>query len=900
MAQLILVKNKGLYTSPNELSSVPDGAMLRANNCIITVDNICEPRRGFDRVAELPLADDRYARFEFYQDQHLATWSLGKIGYKNSGVFTALTGTFNDPDSLLARRRFLLASSCLYLTTAAGVYKLDAYNGTPTLAGVPKGLDLNLSLSGSSGFMATANQVAYRVLWGLRDAQNNLILGAPSGRANVANGTGSSRDVAVTFTVPSGITTSHFFQVYRSAVSGGVSIEPDDELGLVYENNPSAGELTAGVVSFTDRTTDDLRGATIYTALSQEGIAQSNDRPPMCQDFEEFESCIVYANTSTKHRKTFTILATTGSAGIAFSDTISIAGTTYTFEGTENTATGKIALYGSSTTTGDTTNGNPTITNVASILSARVGKAIAGTGIPASTFIGSIGASTFGLVNAAGVAVNATATNAGVTLTLTDGTPAQNIADTAASLVRVVNRYATNTLVYAYYLSAPGDLPGMVLVEERGLGGASFALTASARGTAYNPVLPTSGTTVSSSNDDFQNGLMFSKTEKSEAVPLSNVRRVGSANNAIRRVKKLRNSCFIFKDREGLYRMTGTAPENFVIELFDSSAKLLAPDSLAVVNNQIWCLTDQGITVVTETGVSVVSRPIEDLILDQFGLALNAVKYYSFGVGYETERQYLLWTVSTSADTVASQCFVFNIFTQSYTRWPMTRTTGMVSPVDDKLYLGSGSTFDLEQERKSRNYTDYVDYGSDYTITSSSGTTVYLTTSTEIEAGDLLYQSATVQSLITEVQPGYVVVQDSITWANGTATVFKGIECELEYSALTGGNPGTAKQFPEVSMLFKAARFYSATVGFATDASGYFEDVTIYGSRTGLWGLFPWGSAAWGSTSTTIPIRTYVPLEKQRGSLLRVRFTHRQGYGYFKLLGLSLPIRDTGSFVIAK
>lgn len=101
-------------------------------------------------------------------------------------------------------------------------------------------------------------------------------------------------------------------------------------------------------------------------------------------------------------------------------------------------------------------------------------------------------------------------------------------------------------------------------------------------------------------------------------------------------------------------------------------------------------------------------------------------------------------------------------------------------------------------------------------------------------------------------------------------------------------------------MLFKAARFNSATLSFATDVSGYFEDVTIYGSRTGLWGLFPWGTAAWGSTATTIPIRTDIPLEKQRGSLLRLRFTHRQGYGYFKLLGFSAPIRDTESYVVAK
>jgi hypothetical protein len=828
LAQLVQVKHRGLYTSPNEFSAVPEGALLRAENTILTVDNILESRRGFDRPATLPLGDDRFSKFEYYEDEQIATWSSGKMGYKNGSSYTAYSGTYSDTDSLLARRRFLLSSSCLFVTTSAGIYKLDAYNGTPTLAGMYKGLDLQLALSGASGFLATGNQVAYRVLWGIRDAQDNLRLGAPSGRAIVSNASGGSRDVSVTFTIPSGITTSHFFQVYRSKASGGATIEPDDELGLVYENSPTAGEIVTGTVTFTDATTDDLRGATIYTALSQEGIAQSNEPPPQAEDFEEFEGSVVYANIVSKHRKILTILACGGSSGIANDDTLVIAGTTYTAK-----------------TAGET-----------------------------------IASGFFALA--------------------TGGTPAQNIFDTAQSLVRVINRYTTNTLVYATYLSAPGDLPGQILLEERGLGGNSFAITASARGTAYNPVLPTSGTSVSSANDDFQNALMFSKTELGEAVPLINIRRVGSANTAIRRIKKLRNSLFIFKEREGIYRMTGSGPENFTIELFDSSAKLLAPESVAVVNNQIWCLCDQGVTIVTETGVSVVSRPIEDLILDVFGSALNACRYYSFGVGYETERQYFLWTVGTSSDTVATNCFVFNIFTQGFTSWPISKSAGIVSPVDDLMYLGDGASNSLEQERKNRNYTDYVDYGTSFTIVSSSGTTVFLSSTTEIELGDLLYQSTTLQSVITEIQPGYVVVQDELSWTAGAATIYKGINCVVEYAAVTGGNPGTAKQFPEISMLFKAARFYVGTIAFATDISAGFEDVPLYGNRTGLWGLFPWGEEAWGATSTTLPIRTLVPLEKQRGSLLRVRFTHRQGYGYFKLLGFSAPIRDTGSFKIAK
>jgi hypothetical protein len=827
MVQVLQIRHKGLYTSPNEFSSVPQGAMVRAENCIITVDNIIEPRRGLLRLATLPDGNDRLARLAFYQQQMIGAWTGGKVGYRNGSSFTALSGTYDHPEENLARTRFLSSRSNLYFTSESGVYRLDAYNGTPVLAGMYKGLDINLSLSGASGFLADDNQVAYRVLWGIRDAQNNLVLGAPSGRATIANGAGGSRDVSVTFTIPSGITTSYFFQIYRSKASGGAAIEPEDELGLVYENNPTAGEITAGTVTFTDATTDDLRGATIYTAISQQGIAQANERPPQCWDFEEFESCIVYANTKSKQRKEFTILAVGGTGGIQLNDVLTIDGTTYTCKAAESIASREFEQ-------------------------------------------------------------------------VTGGTPAQNIADTAKSLIKVINRNTTNTTVYAYYLSAPGDLPGRILIEERGVGGTAFAITASATGTAYNPVLPTSGTTVQSSNDDFANGLMFSKSSIQEAVPLINVRRVGSASSDILRVKKLRNSLFIFKEGEGIWRMTGTSPENFQIELFDSSANLLAPDSLAVVNNQIWCLCDQGITVVTETGVSVVSRPIEDLILEQFGQALDEVRYHSFGVGYETERQYMLWTVSSAGDDVATQAFVFNSFTQAYTRWPISRSCGIVSPENDKLYLGDGGSNYLEEERKTRDYTDYIDYGVDYTITDVDGTTITLNTTSEIEVGDLLWQSETLNAVITSVGATSIEVSQELEWDVTTVTVFKAIDVELEYAPITGDNPGVSKQFPELSMLFKAARFEEADLSFATDVSPSYQAVTISGSVAGAWGMGPWGGFGWGGSISSKPIRTFIPMEKQRGSLLRLRFNLRQGYGYFRLLGFSAPVRNTGSYVVAK
>jgi hypothetical protein len=825
--QILQLRNKGLFTAFNSLSAVPPGALLQADNCIIDENDILESRRGFDRLAQFPNSSDRAYRYASYQSRLIAAYGSGGLAYYQNG-WQPYGGTYASPDSVIARLRFLEAASNLYFTTSAGIYKLDTYNGTPVQAGVPTALDVNGTLQASvSGFMTTNNQVAYRVTWGIKDANQNIDEGAPSGRFVITNSSGSAANVQLTITIPQGITTAHFFKVNRTALSGGSSIDPGDEEGLVYEGNATSGQIAAGTLTVTDATPDSLRGASLYTNQSQQGIKQANYPPPLALDFATFRNFTFYANTTSKQRLTITLLSVGSPSGIQSGDVITIGGTAYTADTTENAATGHFAVASS-------------------------------------------------------------------------GTIAQNIASTANSLVRVINQYAGNTTVYASYLSGVNDLPGMIGLEERGIGGAAFSCTASAHGSAVNPALPTSGTSVQSTNNRYLNGLMVSKEGQPEAVPLVNQYFVGSANNRILRILPLRDSLFIFKEREGIYQLTGYDTSTFIINLFDSSTRLLAPDSAVVLNNQIWALTDQGVTSISETAPTVTSRPIEDQILTTFGQSLPNVKQYDSGIAYETDRKYILLSVTSSSDLYPTQAFVFNTFTQNYTRWPLAKTCGFVNPVDNKLYLGDALSNYTNVERKNLNYTDYCDEGIAYTISSSSGTKVYLTSTNEIAPGDALYQSASVQSIITDVQPAYVTVQDQLTWAHGAVTVYRAIDCQMEWAPITGQNPGVLKQFPEISFLFRQSQFNTVTASFRSDLSTYYEPVPLSGNRTGLWGLFPWGQQPWGGVTYPRPLRTLIPREKQWASQLSVKFQHRQAFGLFSLQGLSLPIAEGQSFTIAK
>lgn len=818
--QVLNLKVAGLYSYPNPLSEVPQGALSTADNIVINSKSVAKPRRGFSRVANaFSTGSDRSHKLTSYQDKLIANYATSKLAYYDSG-WTNYSGTYQAPDTSSAKMKFMEAASNLFFTTSTGVYKIDAYNSTPALAGGLRGLDIKATLNAASGgFMSDTSQVGYRAVWGIKDLNGNLILGSPSQRAIVSNATGGTKDVDLVLTVPSGATTSHFFQVYRSPGSASASTEPTDELELVYEANPTSSQITAGSISFTDATPDSLRGAALYTNPSQQGILQQNDPPPKCKDMATFKGSAFYANTENKQRLFITLLAV-GSGNLSAGDIITIDG----------------QAYEAHASTEDATASPP-------------------------TFVVSTG-----------------------------GSASQNIEDTANSLVRVINQTSASN-VYALYVSGYNELPGKILLEDRDFGGASWAVVIDAHGSSFSPTLPTSGTTVSSDNETYKNALAISKTEQHEAVPATNILFCGSAADPIVRVLALRDSLFALKEKDGIYRITGTGPDNFQRELFDSTTRIVCPESAIVLNNQIWCLTDQGIVTISDTGIEVKSIGIEDKILRLLATAPTQVESYGFAVASETDRKYILFLPETSASTYASQAYVYNVLTDSWTRWTRDTTCGFSNQTDDKIYLGDASSAYTNVERKSMDYTDFCDEELAVTISAIDGTLITLSSVAECEVGDLLYQSASVKSVITSVDSTLntvTVFNELPGWTAAAASLYKGYSCSVKWAPQTAENPGMAKHFSEATVFFDSNRFNSAELGFTSEISPGRESVDLAGQESALWGLFVWGERKWGGPNLARPFRVYVPLEKQRCSQINVDFTFREAQGEFELNGASL------------
>lgn len=259
----------------------------------------------------------------------------------------------------------------------------------------------------------------------------------------------------------------------------------------------------------------------------------------------------------------------------------------------------------------------------------------------------------------------------------------------------------------------------------------------------------TSGFITLESNSEFSdnqvrpNRVYYSKYQQPEAVPQLNYIDIGAKDEEILRIMTLRDSLFVFK-QDGLYRISGeTAP--FSTSLFDGSCVLLAHDSLAVLENTVYGWARSGIVQVTESGVSTISRPIDTVILPTSSSVYPGFANATFGLGYESDQSYTVYTVSRKIDDVATIAYRYHTITRTWTTYDMSKTCGIVSPVDDLVYLGEADVNLLSQERKNYDRTDYADRQHDsvfnYGMYSKPDKTLRLPSVENINVGDTLLQT---------------------------------------------------------------------------------------------------------------------------------------------------------------
>jgi hypothetical protein len=475
----------------------------------------------------------------------------------------------------------------------------------------------------------------------------------------------------------------------------------------------------------------------------------------------------------------------------------------------------------------------------------------------------------------------------------TSGSVALNIDTTARNLVGAINQDPGNTEFYAYYVSGFGQLPGQILIEARNLSHAAFSAISS-RGGAFSPVVPVSGTSYISSNNIVLNGLYVSKLNQPEAVPVENLLFVGSADQPGYRVYPLRDAVIV-QSKGGVFRITGTAPDNLTVSPFDNTVIQYGNDTGVTLNNSVYSYTTQGIISVTESGSQIMSRNVEGDLL-----TLSAPNVYTnfpslaFGISYESQRRYILCLGANSSDTVSTEQYVYNWITLAFTTWNLSVTCGIVNPFDNLLYF-AGSDNQILQERKNYNITDYADRQWAATITGVTGNIVTLTSVTNAVLGYSLCQNISggqvgLASVITNINPVAKTVTTALAlpYTNGAAIIAQGIQQTLTYCPLTCGYPNFIKKFqPVLSFVFGQAGFTTAVVGFSTDFYQTQENVTLLPKFSGGWGTFPFGTVPFGVSSAFLQgIPVFLTKNTFMAHWLNISVTMQNAFENMELSGI--------------
>lgn len=694
----VTVRARGLCSATN-LMGTPDGGLVQAENVTISKDNVIETRRAFNTVATKALT-----RIFPFKDALVGHGGTTLSRSSDGATWVDYAGTFTKPSD--APVRVAEASGDLFLTSADGVVRLDAYAGTPEAAGVPQAPDIFLLGDATGTSLDAHSAVAYRVVFGKKDANDRVMLGAPSGRSERAWDGAAATATNVTVQAPPGLTASNFVQIYRSPNSGGYTIAPSDEMQLAFE---AAWPTVTAKVTSIQRTTN----LVTVTLDGAHGLA-ANDRVYLDPGVAGFPAGVRFVASPTS--TTFNYSEIAANAGPSAVASASVERLTYTVLDNIPDALLQAALYSNETQEGiGQTNSQPPVARDVAMF--RNSLFVADTEHAPSQIVHLIAVKSSGA--SAGFSGSDTLTVNGVaysfsTLSISTmtGTPQENVRAVALSMVRQINQ-TRPAVAQAWYVSGADDPAGMILIA--GMPGDS-SLTIST--TCPSAFLPSS---LGATAERMQNAVAWSKTLQPDAVPLLNYTRVGSADRAILRIIPTRDSLFILKDEEGTWRLTGDSPATFRVDPFDLNCNIAAPETARALDNKIFALTTQGVVAITDTGVELVSRSsdgrgIEDILRPLLvGAMAPVTKSVAFAVTSESDRKYILFLPTLATDTIATQAYVYDLITQAWTKWDVSAAHGVSNPADDCLYLVDGAH--VFKESKTFSAADFLEDAAQITET---------------------------------------------------------------------------------------------------------------------------------------------------------------------------------------
>jgi len=634
-----------------------------------------------------------------------------------------------------------------------------------------------------------------------------------------------SKNVSLPIYLPHsrGIVAGDFVQLYRTDPSLTATANPGDECFLAYERTLTAAQVSAQTVTLVDTTPASyLRAGNPLYCNSNTGSAPGapfqNVTPPLMDDVTVFDGRLWGSNTQGPHETVLRLIGVGSPNGIQSGDLIAVDTRVYDTTGAIYAAGNAVANINE--TVLSIANGvlnfyslagfinfvaDSTPNNSLDSLSLRIQRrAITGDVF----YVGSSRASCWQDPMPAVTAVTeGSSTRAADVVTITTATPHGLV--TGASIMLAIANGTTADALFPVGIKTPITVTGASTFTYAEVG-TNSATIPSGTYFIYETTLP---------SERLESQLRFTPPGQPEAWPLPNVVSGLPDGLEVSRIKALRGSLYVFFKRGPTYTVSGTYPYN--VQKFDGTSSLVAPDSLVEHNGRLHCLTTQGVVAISESGVQVLSKDIEDTLRE--AMLSDVVMAATFGVSYESDRQYILALGEATPDGVDGWCtdaYVYQsdagVFTGPWRANPVGWTCGQVLTNVTQwggvelLSMGTIAYDALRYESKSYSYADdYDDIQSigDGTDIENTGPGVFLGTGgvfDDIVLGDFLVVNG--GGPIGHVTAIEDIAGDIQVTTDGTLDtddfvylgVWKAIpDVALEWLAATAGNPAVEKQWAE-------------------------------------------------------------------------------------------------------
>jgi hypothetical protein len=884
---------KGIFSNGNPLTN-ERGTLETGTNVVFKGEHVLTPRLGFDRRATKTAYISsmfEYGGVLFSHDED------GVLEWRNSGtdVLTSL-GTFDNPGDNTIRNATAKGNN--YFTTSEGIYKQSDYTDTPVKAGIPLALDAETTLTTTGGgFLSGDSQVAYRICWRREDGQGLVLRSSPSQPHKATN----SNRVTVTITrvgatATATSATAHGFSTGNTILVSGAAQE---------EYNGSFSVTVTGATTFTFTVTGSpVTPATgTISAERKENVSVTFTVPAGIVAGDQYE---VYRTTQSA-----TAATSAGDTMYLVSREKYTAGATVTFVDTlDDDLLGDLTLYTNSNEEGIGQANDPppqatdtetfqkytffSSTRQLDSLDAQLitasGSLVAGTSsISIRTIDGAVTETYF-----FSAAENIVTKNF---LLATASTPSVNIENTVRSLVRVINRQSGGSF-YAEYTSSEADTPGSFRIWSRTFATGQFYITVNASGTgdAFEPTVPTSGTTYASDDQYTPNRIHYSKADQPDHCPsLVNFVDVGRKNEPVERVIALRDALFALTSG-GIWYTTDLAPP-FTFRELDKTSVIISPDSAVALSNEIYMLSTQGFVRFSEAGVAVISDDITPDITPLIAFANARLAVHA--VAHEVDRQYICYVPGDEGDSVSDRAWVYDSFRQAWTFWDKPASFSWVLSSDRTLYTGGGLEPTLLKQRRTHSASDYQDEtvsATILTVTDSEtirvqlGTTIFgqMDTGWGVQQGSHYagVESATLVSGTTDTFD-LALDRSQSNFTAAACTVLQPISTHIRLPMDDFGEAGIVKTFQDVQFIPKTESVSKVTVEVINNEIGEVTQLLVIRDIGRGWGSSSWGSSAWGDAANRYksrPYRVNVPLDMCTGEMLSIGWKHSVALESFDLL----------------